>query len=102
MLGIYLLCFRENSIQTLYRKRLADAFPPNKVYLKNGYILNVTSKYANCKIRDMTLGEIARLVRELVVEGSKPDTVLDHLQWKHDHAGEVQVPVPAGERVLCE
>ncbi|KAF8751791.1 hypothetical protein RHS01_08405 [Rhizoctonia solani] len=67
------------------RKRLSEAFPPDKVYLKNAYILNVTSKYANCKIRDMSLGEIARLVREL---------------WKHDHAGEVQVPVPSGERVL--
>ncbi|GAB1525289.1 hypothetical protein RhiTH_008447 [Rhizoctonia solani] len=82
------------------RKRLPEAFPPDKVYLKNAYILNVTSKYANCKIRDMSLGEIARLVRELVTEGSKRETVLDHLQWKHDHAGEVQVPVPSGERVL--
>ncbi|KAF8738224.1 Transferase family, partial [Rhizoctonia solani] len=63
------------------------------------YVLDAR-KYANCKIRDMSLGEIARLVRELVTEGSKRETVLDHLQWKHDHAGEVQVPVPSGERVL--
>ncbi|KAH7327613.1 hypothetical protein B0J17DRAFT_772083 [Rhizoctonia solani] len=82
------------------RLRLPDIFTPDKVYLKNGYILNVTTKYANSKIRDMTLGEIARLVRGLVIEGSKRETVLEHLQWKHDNAGAVQVPAPAGERVM--
>ncbi|CAE6501570.1 unnamed protein product [Rhizoctonia solani] len=82
------------------RIRLPEIFTPDKVYLKNGYILNVTIKYANSKMRDMTLGEIAWLVRELAIEGSKPETIIDHLTWKYNNAGAAQVPVPPGERVM--
>jgi hypothetical protein len=77
----------------MFRLRLPEIFTSDQVYLKNGYLLMVNEKYANSKVRDMSLGEIARMVRELVI---------DHLQWKFDNAGAVQVPAPAGERVMCK
>ncbi|KAF8676845.1 Transferase family [Rhizoctonia solani] len=90
----------EGRDKTCSRIRLTKSFPPDKVYLKNTQIFNATSKYANCKIRDMTLGEIAKVVRELVTEGSKQETLLDHVRWKYNCVGEFQVPVPPGERVF--
>jgi hypothetical protein len=95
-----------NRIYTLsyvmFRLRLPEIFTPDQVYIKNGYLLMVNEKYANSKVRDMSLGEIARMVRELVIEHSRRETILDHLQWKFDNAGAVQVPAPAGERVMCK
>jgi hypothetical protein len=77
-------------------------FTPDHVYLKNGYLLMIASKYANSQIHDMSLGELALMVRELVTEHSKRETMLEQLRWKYDHEGMVQVPAPAGERVMCK
>ncbi|KAF8676169.1 Transferase family [Rhizoctonia solani] len=91
----------EDRAKTWSRKRLSKAFPPAKVYLKNSTILNYTSQYTNCKIRDMTLGELAKIVREVVTEGSKQEIMLDYIRGKHSCVGGFQGLVPPAERVLC-
>ncbi|ELU36429.1 hypothetical protein AG1IA_09541 [Rhizoctonia solani AG-1 IA] len=83
------------------QKRLSEAFPPSKVYLKNSTMISTSSQYKNCKIRDMTLGEIAKVVREVVIKGSKRETILDYIRWKNNCVGEFQALVPPAERVLC-
>ncbi|CAE6399126.1 unnamed protein product [Rhizoctonia solani] len=83
------------------QKRLSEAFPPSKVYLKNSTMISTSSQYKNCKIRDMTLGEIAKVVREVVTKGSQRETILDYIRWKNNCVGEFQALVPPAERVLC-
>ncbi|KAG9088982.1 hypothetical protein FRC07_012438 [Ceratobasidium sp. 392] len=81
------------------RLRLPSHFPPSKVYLRNSYIVAAAPLMENKKVRDVSLGELAGVVRGLAGEG-----VRKYVKWKWDMAqeevGRVQVPAGAGERVM--
>ncbi|KAG8737119.1 hypothetical protein FRC10_008567 [Ceratobasidium sp. 414] len=86
------------------RLRLASHFPPGQAYLRNAYVVAPASPLPNARVRDMKLGELAAMVRRLVKESGKQESIGRLVKWKWDHAvengGGVQVPASAGERVM--
>ncbi|KAG8795182.1 hypothetical protein FRC12_017375 [Ceratobasidium sp. 428] len=87
------------------RSRLPSHFSPSQTYLKNAYIVAPTPLIPNSKVRDMKLGELARMVRVLVEDSAREESVRSFVRWKWDTAvgegmGRVQVPAGAGERVM--
>ncbi|KAG8721229.1 hypothetical protein FRC09_008231 [Ceratobasidium sp. 395] len=87
------------------RSRLPSHFSPSQTYLKNAYIVAPAPLIPNSKVRDMKLGELARMVRLLVEDSAREESVRSFIKWKWDTAvgegmGRVQVPAGAGERVM--
>ncbi|KAG8714851.1 hypothetical protein FRC09_017175 [Ceratobasidium sp. 395] len=87
------------------RSRLPSHFSSSQTYLKNAYIVASAPLIPNPKVRDMKLGELARMVRLLVEDSAREESVRSFVRWKWDTAmgegmGRVQVPAGAGERVM--
>ncbi|QRV89180.1 Transferase domain-containing protein [Ceratobasidium sp. AG-Ba] len=84
------------------RLRLPSLFPLTSTYLGNAYLVSPARPLTNARVRDMSIGQLASMVRLLVEESSKEENVNQAVRWKWDRSleGGVQVPAKAGERVL--
>ncbi|KAG8796316.1 hypothetical protein FRC12_000731 [Ceratobasidium sp. 428] len=66
------------------RSRLASHFSPSQTYLKNAYIVTSAPLIPNSKVRDMKLGDLARMIRLLVEDSVREESVRGFVRWKWD------------------
>ncbi|CAE6464432.1 unnamed protein product [Rhizoctonia solani] len=79
------------------RNRFPEAFTPGYSYLQNAFFNMSTGRLTSAQVRSKSLGELAYLIRTSVRKQTAPDHLLAQLKWKHDHAGQTQIPFSPGE-----
>ncbi|CAE6415783.1 unnamed protein product [Rhizoctonia solani] len=79
------------------RNRFPEAFTQGYVYLRNAFFNMSTERLASTEVRSKSLGELAYLIRTSVRKQTAPNQLLAQLKWKHDHAGQTQIPFSPGE-----
>ncbi|CEL60450.1 Pc21g17770 [Rhizoctonia solani AG-1 IB] len=79
------------------RNRFREAFTPGHAYLQNAFFNMSTRRLKSTEVHSKSLGELAYLIRTSVRKQTAPDQLLAQLKWKHDHAGQTQVPFSPGE-----
>ncbi|QRV92482.1 Transferase domain-containing protein [Ceratobasidium sp. AG-Ba] len=81
------------------RNRFPEAFPPGQAYLHNAFFNMSTEPINDSKLHSMSLGEIARMIRLSVKKYTARGPLLSQLKWKHEHAGQTQIPFSPGDRI---
>ncbi|KEP54312.1 transferase family protein, partial [Rhizoctonia solani 123E] len=79
------------------RNRFPEAFTPGHAYLQNAFFNMSTGRLTSAQVQSKSLGELAYLIRTSVQRQTAPDQLLAQLKWKHDHAGQTQIPFSPGE-----
>ncbi|KAH7336960.1 hypothetical protein B0J17DRAFT_665580 [Rhizoctonia solani] len=79
------------------RNRFPEAFTPGHAYLQNAFFNMSTRPLASTQVRSKSQGELAHSIHLSVQKQTTPDQLLAQLRWKHDHAGQTQVPFRPGE-----
>jgi hypothetical protein len=102
MLGAPSRAFFGIFFNTCPRNRFQEAFTPGHAYLQNAFFNMSTRRLKSTEVRSKSLGELAYLIRTSVREQTAPDQLLAQLKWKHDHAGQTQVPFSPGEGMQCK
>ncbi|CAE6460520.1 unnamed protein product [Rhizoctonia solani] len=79
------------------RNRFPEAFTPGHAYLQNAFFNMSTGRLTSAQVQSKSLGELAYLIRTSVQRQTTPDQLLAQLKWKHNHAGQTQIPFSPGE-----
>lgn len=81
------------------RNRFPEAFLPGHAYLHNAFFNMSTEPLTDAQVHSMSLGEVAYMIRSSVQAQTAQDQLLSQLKWKHDHAGQTQIPFTPGDRM---
>ncbi|QRV77664.1 hypothetical protein RhiJN_05679 [Ceratobasidium sp. AG-Ba] len=58
-----------------------------------------TDPINDSQLHSMSLGETARIIRLSVKKYTARELLLSQLKWKHEHAGQTQIPFSPGDRM---
>jgi hypothetical protein len=61
-----------------------------------------TNQLTDSQLNSMSLGELAYMIRLSVQKQTTQEQLLSQLKWKHEHAGQTQIPFSPEERMQCE
>ncbi|KAJ1303351.1 hypothetical protein OPQ81_011546 [Rhizoctonia solani] len=79
------------------RNRFPEVFASSYAYLQNAFFNMSTRKLTSARVRSMSLGELAYLIRTSIQKQTAPEQLLAQFKWKYDHAGHTQIPFSPGE-----